>query len=173
MSNFKKISTIKDLSMKIKSHPLAINQLKYRRGLIYLRKKNYKKAIDDFSDVIWRNKSEHVRGRRSLFIGKEKLYNTYLFRSFTFSVLKQFYNASADLSFLMKSDRKLSYKYFILFNWEVLENDTNRAIKYYYKFREISIGFLPYEKDLLTHLPFKKKLDKTIALINCSFGISS
>ena len=73
----------------------------------------------------------------------------------------------------MKSDRKLSYKYFILFTWEVLEpsNDTNRAINYYYKFREISKGFLPYEKDLLTHLPFKKNLDKTIALINCSFGI--
>ena len=84
MSNFKKISTIKDLSMKIKSHPLAINELKFRRGLIYLRKKNYKKAIDDFSNVIWRNKSEHVRGRRSLFIGKEKLYNTYLFRSFAY-----------------------------------------------------------------------------------------
>ena len=120
MSNFKKISTIKDLSMKIKSHPLAINELKYRRGLIYLRKKNYKKAIDDFSDVIWRNKSEYVRGRRSLFIGKEKLYNTYLFRSFTLSLLRKFDDARADFSFLMKSDCPWSYLYFLLFTDEVL-----------------------------------------------------
>ena len=119
MSNFKKISTIKDLSMKIKSHPLAIKQLKYGRGLIYLRKKNYKKAINDFSDVIWRNKSEYVRGRRSLFIGKEKLYNTYLFRSFTFSLLKKFDNANADFSFLMQSDCAYSYPYFLLFTEKV------------------------------------------------------
>ena len=73
-----------NLINEINSHKSLenINELQFRRGLIYLRKKNYKKAIDDFSDVIWRNKSEYVRGRRSLFIGKEKLYNTYLFRSF-------------------------------------------------------------------------------------------
>jgi len=168
MSNFKKISTIKDLSMKIKSHPLAINELKYRRGLIYLRKKNYKKAIDDFSDVIWRNKSEYVRGRRSLFIGKEKLYNTYLFRSFTLSLLRKFDDARADFSFLMKSDCPWSYLYFLLFTDEVLKNDTNIAINYYCKLREVSKELIPFEKDLLTHLQINKTLEKTIEFINYS-----
>ena len=168
MSNFKKISTIKDLSMKIKSHPLAINQLKYRRGLIYLRKKNYKKAINDFSDVIWRNKSEYVRGRKSLFIGKEKLYNTYLFRSFTFSLLKKFDNANADFSFLMQSDCAYSYPYFLLFTEKVLKNDTNGAINFYYKLRKVSKELIPFEKDLLTHLQINKTLEKTIELINYS-----
>ena len=168
MSNFKKISTIKDLSMKIKSHPLAINELKYRRGLIYLRKKNYKKAIDDFSDVIWRNKSEDVRGRRSLFIGKEKLYNTYLFSSFTLSLLRKFDDARADFSFLMKSDCPWSYLYFLLFTDEVLKNDTNIAINYYCKLREVSKELIPFEKDLLTHLQINKTFEKTIELINYS-----
>ena len=168
MSNFKKISTIKDLSMKIKSHPLAINQLKYRRGLIYLRKKNYKKAINDFSNIIWRNKSENVRGRRSLFIGKEKLYNTYLFRSFTFSLLKKFNNANADISFLMQSNCACSYPYFLLFTQKVLKNDTNGANNFYYKLRKVSKELIPFEKDLLTHLQINKTLEKTIELINYS-----
>jgi hypothetical protein len=72
----------------------------------------------------------------------------------------------------MKSDRKLSYKYFILFTWEVLENDTNDAINYYYKLKNNSQESIPFEKDLLTHLPINKNLDKTIELINCSLGIS-
>ena len=145
-----------------------------KRGLNFLRNKNYQKAIEEFSTFIKKYEAYNNYNLNYLTVFKwikDDIHEIYLFRSFTFSVLKQFYNASADLSFLMKSDRKLSYKYFILFTWEVLENDTNRAINYYYKFREISKGFLPYEKDLLTHLPFKKNLDKTIALINCSFGI--
>ena len=145
-----------------------------KRGLNFLRNKNYQKAIEEFSSFIKKYEAYNNYNLNYLTVFKwikDDIHEIYLFRSFTFSVLKEFYNARADLSFLMKSDRKLSYQYFILFTWEVLENDTNRAINYYYKFREISKGFLPYEKDLLTHLPFKKNLDKTIALINCSFGI--
>ena len=145
-----------------------------KRGLNFLRNKNYQKAIQEFSAFIKKYEAYNDYELNYLTVFrwiKDDIYEIYLFRSFTFSVLKEFYNAKADLSFLKKSDRKLSYQYFILFTWEVLENDTNRAINYYYKFREISKGFLPYEKDLLTHLPFNKTLDKTIALINCSFGI--
>ena len=145
-----------------------------KRGLNFLRNKNYQKAIEEFSSFIKKYEAYNNYNLNYLTVFKwikDDIHEIYLFRSFTFSVLKQFYNASADLSFLMKSDRKLSYKYFILFTWEVLENDTNRAINYYYKFREISKGFLPYEKDLLIHLPINKTLDKTIRLINCSFGI--
>ena len=159
--------------LKVTKKEKVLKSLK-KRGLNFLRNKNYQKAIEEFSSFIKKYEAYNNYNLNYLTVFKwikDDIHEIYLFRSFTFSVLKQFYNASADLSFLMKSDRKLSYKYFILFTWEVLENDTNRAINYYYKFREISKGFLPYEKDLLIHLPINKTLDKTIRLINCSFGI--
>ena len=153
---------------------LKIFILLKKRGLNFLRNKNYQKAIEEFSAFIKKYEAYNNYNLNYLTVFKwikDDIHEIYLFRSFAFSVLKEFYNARADLSFLKKLDSKLSYQYFILFTWEVLENDTNRAINYFYKFRKISKGFLPYEKDLLTLLPINKTLDKTIALINCSFGI--
>ena len=175
MSNFKKISTIKDLSMKIKSHPLAINQLKYRRGLIYLRKKNYKKAINDFSDVIWRNKSEYVRGRRSLFIGKEKLYNTYLFRGFAYMLSGDDEKWAKDYTFLTKSDSKMEYVCFLFFSWAVVKGyKIKEAIRRYYKIRSYTKVLFQFENDLFNLLPIEniENLNESIKLIDLSLGIA-
>ena len=146
-----------------------------RIGLNLLRNKNYQKAIEEFTLFIKKYEAYNDYNLNYLYFFswiKEDIHDIYLFRGFTFSVLKDFHNARADYSFLKQSYCERSYPYFILFTWKVLENDTNDAIKYYYKFRECSKEFKHFEKDLLTHLPINKTLGKTIELINCSFGIS-
>ncbi len=147
-----------------------------RIGLNLLRNKNYQKAIEEFTIFIEKYEAYNYYELNYLDFFKwiqDDIYEIYLFRSFTFSLLKNFDNANADFSTLMTSDCEWTYPYFILFTWKVLENNTNDAIKYYYKFRECSKEFKHFEKDLLTHLPINKTLGKTIELINCSFGISS
>ena len=130
-------------NLKVTKKEKVLKSLK-KRGLNFLRNKNYQKAIEEFSSFIKKYEAYNDYNLNYLTVFrwiKDDIYEIYLFRSFTFSVLKEFYNARADLSFLKKLDSKLSYQYFILFTWEVLENDTNRAINYFYKFRKISKGF--------------------------------
>jgi len=154
---------------------LKIFILLKKRGLNFLRNKNYQKAIEEFTLFIKKYEAYNDYNLNYLYFFswiKEDIHDIYLFRGFTFSVLKDFHNARADYSFLKQSYCERSYPYFILFTWKVLENDTNDAINYYYKLKNNSQESIPFEKDLLTHLPINKNLDKTIELINCSLGIS-
>ena len=61
MSRSKDLFTIKNLLNKIKSDPYKPD-LKIIRGFIYLKKKNYKKAIDDFNIVIRQHKQVNISG---------------------------------------------------------------------------------------------------------------
>ena len=156
--------------LKVTKKEKVLKSLK-KRGLNFLRNKNYQKAIEVFTLFIRKHDSYYDYNLITINVFPwilDDLHEIYFFRSFTFLLLKKFENANSDLNFLLRSDCGWSYPYFLLFAEEVLDNDTNYAIKYYYKFRQDSKEFMAFEKDLLTLLPINKILEKTIKLINFS-----
>ena len=156
--------------LKVTKKEKVLKSLK-KRGLNFLRNKNYQKAIEVFNLFIRKHESYYDYNLITINVFPwvlDDLHEIYFFRSFTFSLLKKFDNANADFSFLMQSDYGWSYPYFLLFTQEVLKNDTNEAIKYYYKLRKDSKELIHFEKDLLTHLQINNTLEKTIELINYS-----
>ena len=157
-------------NLKVTKKEKVLKSLK-KRGLNFLRNKNYKKAIEVFTLFIRKHDSYYDYNLITINLFPwilDDLHEIYFFRSFTFLLLKKFDNANSDLNFLLRSDCGWSYPYFLLFAEEVLDNDTNHAIEYYYKFRQDSKELMDFEKDLLTFLPINKILEKTIKLINFS-----
>ena len=116
MSRSKNIFIIKDLSTKIKSDPYN-QDLKIERGFIFLKKKNYKKAIYDFSTVIrWHDYVKNISGRSNrLFLEKNKLYKIYLFRSFAYALYGKREKSCSDYDYLICSDCNIEYCNLVFF----------------------------------------------------------
>ena len=176
MSRSKDLFTIKNLSNKIKSDPYKPD-LKIIRGFIYLKKKNYKKAIDDFNIVIRQHKQVNISGttpKRFLYIRKDKLRKIYLLRSFAYAISGDMAKSRKDFNDMCDIDCPMKYVSFIIFSWHVLHNEIEKAISKYSRLRSYSSEILDFEEDLLNLLPIKniEGLNESIKLIDFSLGIT-
>ena len=175
MKKSNKLSTIKDLSLKIKSDPHS-QILKIERGFIYLKKKKYKKAIDDFSIIIRIHDHVTIRGttpNRYYSLNKNLLHKIYLFRGFAYALLDDRQRSCKDYCYLLDSNCNMVYPRFIFFLWAVLDRDNEQAIRRYDSFRGYSKELLEFEEDLFNLLPIDniEGLNESIKLIDLSLGI--
>ena len=173
MSRSKNIFIIKDLSTKIKSDPYN-QDLKIERGFIFLKKKNYKKAIYDFSTVIrCHDYVKNISGRSNrLFLEKNKLYKIYLFRSFAYALYGEREKSCCDYDYLVRSDCNIEYCHLVLFLWIVLDR-RNELAKFRYQYSFFKKEFSEFEQDLFNLIPINniEGLNELIKLINFSLGI--
>ena len=114
------LSLIKELTIEIKADKYSLILL-MQRGFIYLQNKKYQQAIDDFNMVIKRNgqidsKIYSYTGDKTYFIQKHNLYKTCLFRSLAFALSGAYKLSKYDYTYLLKTDCKIEYHYFIFFS---------------------------------------------------------
>ena len=171
-----KLSTIKDLTLAIKSDPYN-QDLKIERGFIYLKKKNYKDATNDFSTVIWNHEQGKIRGlsiTSFLYIRQDKLVKIYLFRGFAYAISGDMERSRKNFNYMGDYDFPMEYAYFITFSWSVLNKETDKAIHLYSKLRSYAKELMDFEEDLFNLLPIEniENLNESIKLLDLSLGIS-
>ena len=186
---YSELSTMEDISQQLKWDPSSLI-LRFKRGFLYLKRKNYEKAIDDFNKVIGHN--DYLEScvpikKQSPYFKKIYLYQSYLFRSLAYAlwshkcknlegVLKDAFFAKSvkDYKFFVnKKNYDYAYTYFILFSWNVLYNDTEEAINNYSKIRKYSTELMDFEEDVFNLLPIEniEGLKESIKLIDFTLGI--
>ena len=173
------LSLIKELTIEIKADKYSLILL-IQRGFIYLQNKNYQQAIDDFNMVIKRNgqidtKIYSYRGvKETYFLQKDNLYKTCLFRSLAFALSGAYELSKYDYTYLLKTDCKIEYHYFLLFFLAVLKEDTERAIHCYGMLRSHAKELMDFEEDIFNLLPIKnnQNLNNSIKLLDYSLGIA-
>ena len=172
------LSLIKELTLEIKADKYSLILL-MQRGYIYLQNKNYQKAIQDFNTVIKRNgqidtRIYSYRGDKTYFLQKNNLYKTCLFRSLAFALSGDFDKAAEDYIYLLKSDCKKKYVFFICFSRAVLKNETEEAINSYSSLRKYAKKLMDFEEDLFNLLRIENMegLNQSIKLLDFSLGIT-
>ena len=173
------LSLIKELTLEIKADKYSLILL-MQRGFIYLQNKNYQKAIEDFNTVIMRNGQidtkiySYTGGKETYFLQKNNLYKTCLFRSMAFALSGDMRKSFKDYEYLMESNCENGYPYFIVFSWDVLKHETEKAIKCYSDLRDSSKELMVFEEDLFNLLPIKnnQNLNNSIKLLDYSLGIA-
>ena len=152
-----------------------------QKGFIYLKNKNYKKAISKFNKCFyrlnkaWREKQMDPRGLGlcGYYLEDINLQKTYLFRGFAFALSGDFEKSDKDYSKLIITEAPLDYLYFLDFSKAVLKNNYELAIKSYLKSKKYNPKLLEFEEELFNLLPIEniENLNESIKLIDLSFGI--
>ena len=188
---FNELSTLEDISEHLRWYPCC-QILRFKRGFIYLQNENYQKAIDDFNNVISYNNYLEMcpNFNPTPYFKKIYLSQTYLFRSLAYTLLGHMdKNLGGEIRddllaksvndykfFLIKKNKKnydYEYLYFILFSWNVLDNETEKAINCYYKIRKHNPELTEFEADIFNLLPIEniEGLKESIKLIDFTLGI--
>ena len=188
---YSELSTMEDISQQLKHDPSS-RILRFKRGFIYLKRKNFEKAIEDFNTVISNNNylESCPNFNPSPYFKKIYLYQTYLFRSLAYALLGHRYKPLGgvigddffaksinDYKFFVSKKNKKNYDYeyihLILFSWCVLNNETEKAINNYSKIRKYSTELMDFEEDIFNLLPIEniEGLYESIKLIDFTLGI--
>ena len=188
---FNELSTLEDISEHLRWYPCC-RILRFKRGFIYLQNENYQKAIDDFNSVISYNRYLEMcpHFNPTPYFKKIYLSQTYFFRSLAYALLGHMdKNLGGEIRddllaksvndykfFLIKKNKKnydYEYLYFILFSWNVLDNETEKAINWYYKIRKNNPELTEFEADIFNLLPIEniEGLKESIKLIDFTLGI--
>ena len=179
------LSTMEDISQHL-VYDRSNLTLRFKSGFIYLKRKNYFKAIDDFNFIIRNN--NYVKSIP--YFKKIYLCQTYLFRSLAYALLGHRYKPLGgaigdgffaksinDYKFFISKKNKKNYDYeyihLILFSLCVLTNETEKAINNYYKIRKLNPELMDFEEDIFNLLPIEniEGLNESIKLIDFSLGI--
>ena len=189
---YSELSTLEDISNQLEHDPSSLI-LRFKRGFIFLKRKDYQEATDDYSYIIRYNDYLESCGpnlKQSPYFKKIYLYQSYLFRSLAYAlwshkcknlegVLKDAFFAKSvkDYKFFVNKKNKKNYDYeyihLILFSWCVLNNETEKAINNYSKIRKYSPELMDFEEDVFNLLPIEniEGLKESIKLIDFTLGI--
>ena len=181
---------IKELKIKIKDNKNNLG-LFYLRGFNYLMKGEFKNAINDFSNLIYKQKRKNhiiypgIRNKNISYRYYAYLDQITIFRSNFLLIIAQILDGQTinlisnyqalhmeglNLTVFRQRPYFMIYPNFILLTAALYIKDFDKALKIYSKIKNLDLEFFNYEKDLFNLLPNKndRYFYSLINLINLS-----
>ena len=166
---------IKELKIKIKDNKNNLG-LFYLRGFNYLMKGEFKNAINDFSNLIYKQKRKNhiiypgIRNKNISYRYYAYLDQITIFRSNFLLIIAQILDGQTinlisnyqalhmeglNLTVFRQRPYFMIYPNFILLTAALYIKDFDKALKIYSKIKNLDLEFFNYEKDLFNLLPNK------------------